>query len=167
MQSPGTMRPCREWFLVRLRNLMRYSQSRRGFSRWSTALQQPPRSRKRNSVDGGLFQRSRERPTRSYRAGDFAYCLGELDPPLALHHTLHTQDAVPTSSTVWWFGASIKVTSACCKLRSLLQVQLFSPYRLSSTYPACGYQMCTPLAIDTPLLAMLRYVVEAALDPGF
>jgi hypothetical protein len=38
-----------------------------------------------------------------------------------------------------------------------------SPYRLSSTYPACGCQKGTPLAIDTLHLAVLRYIVRVAL----
>ena len=41
-----------------------------------------------------------------------------------------------------------------------------SPYRLSRTHPARGCQKGTPLAIDTPHLTMLRYIVRAALDSG-
>src|SRR5205814_50563 len=63
------------------------------------------------------------------------------------------------------FGASVRATSACWKSRSLLQVQLFSPYRLSSTHPACGCQKGTPLAIDTPRLAALRYFAGIASQP--
>src|ERR1700677_2023013 len=45
-----------------------------------------------------------------------------------------------------------------------------SPYQLSSTHPVCGYQKGTPLAIGTPHLAVLRFIVRAAtlfmlLDP--
>lgn len=40
-------------------------------------------------------------------------------------------------------------TSACCISRSLSRLQIFSPYRLSGTIPACGCQKGTPLAIDT------------------
>ncbi len=42
-----------------------------------------------------------------------------------------------------------------------------SPYRLSSTDPACGCQKGRSLAIGTPHLAVLRYIVRAALysDP--
>ena len=51
-------------------------------------------------------------------------------------------------------------------ITTLLQIQMFSPYRLSGTHPAYGCQKGTPLAIDTPRLAALRYVVRAALDSG-
>src|SRR5579862_1512572 len=37
-----------------------------------------------------------------------------------------------------------------------------SPYQLSSTHPVCGYQKGTPLAIGTPHLAVLRFIVRAA-----
>ena len=37
-----------------------------------------------------------------------------------------------------------------------------SPYQLSSTHPVCGYQKGTPLAIGTPHLAVLRYIVRVA-----
>ena len=61
------------------------------------------------------------------------------------------------------FGSSVIATCACSELRSLSQIQMFSPYRLSGTHPACGCQKGTPLAIDTPHLAMLRYIVRVAL----
>ena len=64
------------------------------------------------------------------------------------------------------FGASVVATSACFSSRSLSQIQMFSPYRLSGTSPARGCQKGTPLAIDTPHLAVLRYVVGAALYSG-
>ena len=64
------------------------------------------------------------------------------------------------------FGSSVIATCACSELRSLSQIQMFSPYRLSGTHPACGCQKGTPLAIDTPHLAVLRYVVRAALYSG-
>jgi hypothetical protein len=34
--------------------------------------------------------------------------------------------------------------------------------QLSSTHPVCGYQKGTPLAIGTPHLAVLRYIVRTA-----
>ena len=37
-----------------------------------------------------------------------------------------------------------------------------SPYQLSSTHPVCGYQKGTPLAIGTPHLVVLRFIVRAA-----
>jgi hypothetical protein len=43
---------------------------------------------------------------------------------------------------------------------------MFSPYRLSGTSPARGCQKGTPLTIDTPHLAVLRYVVGTALYSG-
>jgi hypothetical protein len=42
--------------------------------------------------------------------------------------------------------------------------EMSSPYQLSSTHPVCGYQKGTPLAICTPHLAALRFIVRAALD---
>ena len=42
--------------------------------------------------------------------------------------------------------------------------EMSSPYQLSSTHPVCGYQKGTPLAIRTPHLAALRFIVRAALD---
>jgi magnesium-transporting ATPase (P-type) len=48
-------------------------------------------------------------------------------------------------------------------LSSLTQLQIISPYRLSSTYPACGCQKGMPLAIDTPHLAVYRYIFRVAL----
>ena len=44
------------------------------------------------------------------------------------------------------------------------QIQMFSPYRLSSTHPTVGCQKGMPLAINTPQLALLRYIVRVALD---
>ena len=61
------------------------------------------------------------------------------------------------------FGSSVKATSACYRLRSLPQIHMCSPYRLSSTHPACGCQKGTPLTICAPHLAMLRYIVRVAL----
>ena len=52
---------------------------------------------------------------------------------------------------------------ACYRGRSLSQIHMCSPYRLSSTGPACDCQNGTPLAIDTPHLALLRYIVSVAL----
>ena len=46
----------------------------------------------------------------------------------------------------------------------LSQIQIFSPYRLSSTHPTVGCQKGMPLAINTPQLALLRYIVRVALD---
>jgi len=53
------------------------------------------------------------------------------------------------------------------RLRRQLELKgMFSPYQPSSTDPACGCQKGTPLAIDTPHLTVLRYVVRAALYSG-
>jgi hypothetical protein len=64
------------------------------------------------------------------------------------------------------FGSSAmnQATYACSRLRSLSQIQMFSPYRLASTYPACGCQEGLSLALDTPHLSAPRYVVRDALD---
>ncbi|MCP2091655.1 UNVERIFIED_ORG: hypothetical protein J2Y81_007761 [Paraburkholderia sediminicola] len=64
----------------------------------------------------------------------------------------------------FWFERNSHFRSF--NLTTLLQIQMFSPYRLSGTHPAYGCQKGTPLAIDTPRLAALRYVVRAALDSG-
>ena len=61
------------------------------------------------------------------------------------------------------FGPSVLATSACFQSRSLSQIQMFSPYRLSSTFQAYGCQKGTPLAIDTPCLTAHRYIVRVAL----
>jgi len=50
------------------------------------------------------------------------------------------------------FGASVLTTSACFRLRSLSQIQISSPYQLSSIYPICGYQEGVALTIDIPQL---------------
>src|SRR5579862_1740097 len=65
----------------------------------------------------------------------------------------------PASDTFW---SSVLATSACHHSRSLMQIQMSSPYQLSSTHPVCGYQKGTPLAIGTPNLAVLRFIVGAA-----
>ena len=62
------------------------------------------------------------------------------------------------------FGSSVVATSACSTLRSLAQVQISSPYRLSSAHPACGCQKGMLLTIDTPHVAVLRCIVRVALD---
>lgn len=77
--------------------------------------------------------------------------------------TAYLEDAVPVFVTVWLERNSHFRFIA---LRSLSQIQIFSPYRLSSTYPAYGYQKGTLLAICTPHLAVFRYIVRAALDSG-
>jgi len=61
------------------------------------------------------------------------------------------------------FGSSVIATSACSELRSLSGIQIFSAYQLFSTHPACGCQRGTPLAIDTPHLVVLLYIVRDAL----
>jgi hypothetical protein len=48
------------------------------------------------------------------------------------------------------FGSSVLTTSACSHSRSLPQVQISSPYQLSSACPVCGYQESMPLTIHTP-----------------
>ena len=62
------------------------------------------------------------------------------------------------------FGPGVLATSACSTLRSLSQIQMFSPYRLSSAHPACGCQKGMLLTIDTPHVAVLRCIVRVALD---
>jgi len=64
----------------------------------------------------------------------------------------------------FWFERNSHFRSF--NITTLSQIQMFSPYRLSCTHPAYGCQKGTPLAIDTPHLAALRYVVRAALDSG-
>jgi len=76
------------------------------------------------------------------------------------HETRSLQARLPSPVP---FGSSVKAISACWSLRSLAQIQLISPCRLSSTHPAYGYQKGTPLAIDTPRLAASRCVVGVAL----
>jgi hypothetical protein len=61
------------------------------------------------------------------------------------------------------FGSSVIAISACSISRSLSQIHICSAYRLSSTSPTYGCQKGTPLAIDTPHLAVYRYIVRVAL----
>ena len=51
---------------------------------------------------------------------------------------------LPASNT------SESTTYACCRLRSLSQIQISSPYQPSSTDPVCGYQEGTPLTNCAP-----------------
>ena len=66
--------------------------------------------------------------------------------------TTRTQalSVLPTSITVW---SSVTTTYACRSLRSLSQIQISSPYHLSSTHPICGYPEGMPLAIYAPRFA--------------
>ena len=52
------------------------------------------------------------------------------------------------------FGSSAidQATYACCNSRSLSPIHICSPYRLASTYPACGCQEGLSLTLDTPHL---------------
>jgi len=54
---------------------------------------------------------------------------------------------LPVSNTVW---SSVSTTSACHYSRPLSQVQISSPYQLSSTHRVCGCQEGVPLTICTP-----------------
>ena len=80
-------------------------------------------------------------------------CMGHESEPVSRCSHLHYR-----------FGSSVLAISACFQSRSLSQIQMFSPYRLSSTFPAYGCQKGTPLTIDTPCLAALRYIVRVALN---
>ncbi len=57
------------------------------------------------------------------------------------------RDVAPASNTFW---SSASTTCACYYSRSLSQVQIPSPFQLSSTHPACGCQEGCPLAILSP-----------------
>lgn len=53
----------------------------------------------------------------------------------------------PAPSTFW---SSAETTFACSHSRSLTPIHMYSPYQLSSTYPACGCQEGMPLTICAP-----------------
>ena len=74
-----------------------------------------------------------------------------------------TLDVAPASNTFW---SSASTTCACLYSRSLSQIQIPSPFQLSSTHPVCGYQEGTRLTSCAPhgqSGTALRYIVRAAL----
>ncbi len=65
----------------------------------------------------------------------------------------------------FWFKR--KIHFSLVSLTTFEQVYMCSPYRQSCTHPAYGCQKDTPLAIDTPHLAVPRYIVKGVLDSAF
>ena len=61
------------------------------------------------------------------------------------------------------FGSSVSATFACLHLRSLSQIQIPSPYRLSSTHPAVWLPGGHASRDLYPAQTVLRFIVRAAL----
>ncbi len=110
-----------------------------------------PTSQTRTAIDGpcGTLSRQKAGTIRGFHVPLEKYAgLGVCYRPGSVWATKTQRiDVLPASDTVW---SSVPTTYACSLSRSLSQVQISSPYQLSSTHPVCGYQEGTPLAICTP-----------------
>ena len=110
------------------------------------------------SSEGERYGVSTFHAKKSYRLR----CL--LSTGMHVGHDAHNSQMCVPHPVPFGSSAMNPATYACSRLRSLSQIQMFSPYRLASTYPACGCQEGLSLALDTPHLSAPRYVVRDALD---
>src|SRR6202521_5060676 len=102
------------------------------------------------SSEGERYGVSTFHAKKSYRLR----CL--LSTGMHLGHETHSCQVCLPHPVPFGSSAIDQATYACYSSRSLSPIHICSPYRLASTYPACGCQEGLSLTLDTPHLSVLR-----------